>query len=95
MGIRKRKVSGLIVYLFAMDPPSIAATSSASIDNAIPGLTTQHKVLVTCNDNLENGLVFQGAYVPSNGILRITLYNSTAAAIDGVSRNWLVVAWLP
>jgi len=89
------KLKDFRIGVVSVDPPSIAAGASANVDIAVTGLTTSHRVLVMCQSDLEAGLVPQAAYVPTDGTLRIRLYNPTAAAIDGVARDWLFIAWIP
>jgi len=79
----------------SIDPPSIAAGASADIDVAVPGLKTGHVVIAMCQGPLEVGLVPQAAWVPVADTLRVRLYNSTGAAIDGVARGWFYIAWMP
>jgi len=79
----------------AVDPASIAAGASGNTDVTVTGLTTSHKVIAMCQDALEAGLCPQAAYVPAADTLRIRLFNPTAAAIDGASRSWLYIAWIP
>jgi len=95
MGLPKRKFTGVVSGTVAVDPPSIAAGASANVDITVPNLTTAHKVIVMCQDVLEAGLVPQGAYCQALNTLRIRLYNPTAAAIDGTSKSWFYIAWIP
>jgi hypothetical protein len=92
---RDRLEKSLLVGTVTIDPPSIAAGSTANVDVSVPGLTTSHKVLVMCQDNLEHGLIPIAAYVPSDGTLRVRITNFTSAAIDGAARTWFYIAWIP
>jgi len=89
------KLKGFKIGTVSIDPPSIGAGASANVDVAVSGLTTSHRVVAMCQSDLEAGLVPQAAYVPAADTLRIRLYNPTAAAIDGVARDWLYIAWVP
>jgi len=89
------KLKGFMLGVVSVDPPSIAAGASANVDVAVSGLKTSHKVLAMCQSDLEAGLVPQAAYASTDGTLRIRLYNPTAAAVDGVARDWLFIAWIP
>jgi len=86
------KIANFMIGLVVADPPSIAAGAAANIDLGVTGLTVDHFVTAECQDELEAGLVPIAVYVPSADVLRIRLYNPTAAAIDGASRNWRYVA---
>jgi len=88
-------IEGFMMGVVSVDPPSIGAGASANVDVTVSGLTTSHRVVAMCQSDLEAGLVPQAAYVPADGTLRIRLYNPTAAAIDGVARDWLFIAWIP
>jgi len=77
----------------SIDPPSIAAGASANVDVTVSGLAVGDRILVMCQEDLEAGLVPQAAYVPAADTHRVRLYNPTGAAIDGVARTWLWVAF--
>jgi len=79
----------------SVDPPSIAAGAAVNVDVTISGLTTDHVVLLQIPAALEAGLVYGGCVVTAANTLRIRLANVTAAAIDGVARDWKYVAWTP
>ena len=79
----------------SIDPPSIAAGATANVDVTVTGLTTSHKVIVLCQEDLEHGLVCIGAYVPAADALRVRVTNWTAAAIDGVARTWAYLVFIP
>jgi len=89
------KLKDFLIGVVSVDPPSIAAGASANVDVTVSGLKTTHKVIAMCQSDLEAGLVPQAAYVPAADTLRIRLYNPTGAAIDGVARDWLYIAWIP
>ena len=74
----------------AVDPPSIGAGVAVNVEVTVSGLETTDNVLVVCKEDLEAGLVPVAACVPAADTLRIRLFNSTAAAIDGASLTW---AW--
>jgi len=78
-----------------VDPPSIGAGAATDVTATVTGLTTGHKVLVSCQGALEVGLVPQGARASAANTLAIRLYNPTAAAVDGTTKEWLYIAWIP
>jgi hypothetical protein len=92
---RDRLEKNLLVGTVTIDPPSIAAGSTANVDVSVPGLTTSHRVLVMCQSDLEHGLVPIAAYVPDANTLRVRITNFTGAAIDGAARTWFYIAWIP
>jgi hypothetical protein len=89
------KLTSLIVGTVTVDPASINGGASGNTDVSVDGLTTRHKVVAMCQDALEAGLVPQAAYVPTDGTLRIRLYNATGNPIDGNARVWFFIAWIP
>jgi hypothetical protein len=92
---RDRLEKGLLVGTVTIDPPSIAAGSTANVDVTVSGLTTSHCVLVMCQSDLEHGLIPIAAYVPAANTLRVRITNFTSAAIDGAARKWFYIAWIP
>jgi hypothetical protein len=92
---RDRLEKNLLVGTVTIDPPSIAAGSTANVDVSVPGLTTSHRVLVMCQSDLEHGLIPIAAYVPAANTLRVRITNFTSAAIDGAARTWFYIAWIP
>jgi hypothetical protein len=92
---RDRLEKSLLVGTVTIDPPSIAATSTANVDVTVSGLTTSHCVLVMCQSDLEHGLIPIAAYVPAANTLRVRITNFTSAAIDGAARKWFYIAWIP
>jgi hypothetical protein len=89
------KLTNLIVGTVSVDPASIGAGTAGNTDVTVTGLTTSHKVVAMCQDALEAGLIPLAAYVPTDGTLRIRLYNATGGAIDGNARTWFFIAWIP
>jgi hypothetical protein len=92
---RDRLEKSLLVGTVTIDPPSIAAGSTANVDVTVSGLTTNHCVLVMCQSDLEHGLIPIAAYVPAANTLRVRITNFTSAAIDGAARKWFYIAWIP
>jgi hypothetical protein len=89
------KLTNLIIGTVTVDPASINGGASGNTDVSVDGLTTRHKVVAMCQGALEAGLVPQAAYVPTDGTLRIRLYNATGSPIDGAALTWFFIAWIP
>ncbi len=77
----------------SVNPASIAAGAVGTTDVTVTGLTTSHRVVATPQGGLGAGLAVNGVSIPSNGTLRIHLYNPTAGAVDGGAVTWAVFAW--
>jgi len=90
-----KDIKGYMKGTVSVDPPSIGAGATANVDVTISGLTTDHVVVLQIPAALEAGLVYGGCVVSAANTLRIRLGNVTAAAIDGVARDWTYVAWTP
>ena len=84
-------ISGIV----SIDPPSIATIASADVAVTVAGLTTGHKVIVQCQEALENGLVCIAAWVSAVDQLTVRITNWSAAAVDGVARSWAYFAYIP
>lgn len=89
------RLKDFLMGTVSIDPPSIAAGAATNVTATVAGLTTSHKVLVCCQADLEAGLVPVAAYASAANTLTIRLFNPTAAAIDGASKAWLYIAWIP
>jgi len=89
------RLKDVLMGTVSVDPPSIGAGVATNVTATVAGLTTGHKVLVMCQADLEAGLVPIAAYASAANTLTIRLYNPTAAAIDGTSRSWFYIAWIP
>jgi len=88
-------LKGLKIGTVSVGPGSVGAGASVNVDVSVADLTTSHRVLAMCQEELEAGLVPQAAYVPLDGTLRIRIYNPTAAAVTGAARTWFYLAWIP
>jgi len=95
MGFRKRKISGLICGIIAVNIGSIAATSILDTPVVVAGLTTSHQVVVMCNGSIEAGVVIVAAWASAANTLTIRAYNTTAAPIDPATQNYFYIAWIP
>jgi len=83
--------AALDVRTVAVDPPSIAAGAKGTVDVTVTGAATGDRVIAIPPEALEAGLVPITALVPAANTVRIVLYNPTAAAIDGASRDWIII----
>jgi hypothetical protein len=77
----------------SVNPASINGGAVGTTDVTVAGLTTAHRVIVSCAGALEVGLVPQGASIPSANTLRVRLYNPTGGAVDGAALTWHYFAW--
>ncbi|MDP4160933.1 MAG: right-handed parallel beta-helix repeat-containing protein [Bacillota bacterium] len=73
----------------ALDFPSIFAFSTAELSVTVQGASLYDRVMATPNGAIESGLVWV-AYVSSTDTIKLRLANLTNAAIDPVSRAWLI-----
>ena len=85
-------ITGIRFGTVAVDPPSIAANTTTNVSMTVTGLTTSDKVWVSVVNALEDGLVLESAEVTAANTLTLGIRNTSAAAIDGASRNWQYLA---
>jgi hypothetical protein len=88
-------LDSVLIGTVTIDPPSIGAGSTVNVDVTVSGLTTNHRVIVMCQSDLEHGLMPIAAYVPAPDTLRVRITNFTGSAIDGAARTWFYIAWIP
>ena len=74
----------------SVDPPSIAATTSATFTVTLTCAATDKIILIPLS-TIEAGLIFQGANITAANTVTIRLYNYTAAAVDGVALDWVYI----
>jgi hypothetical protein len=72
----------------AVDPGSIGATSTGTVDVTITGLAAGDFVMLMRPDGLHDDLIVSGHRVQAADTLRIYLYNPTGGAIDDGSLTW-------
>jgi len=89
--VTSAKLHAVKFGLVTIDPPSIAATTTANVDVGVTGLTAGEKVRAWCLGDLEHGLICTTSYCPAANTLRVRITNWTGAAIDGAARTW---AWV-
>jgi len=88
-------LKGLKIGTVDVTPGTVGAGASVNVDVSVADLTTSHRVLAMCQGALEAGLVPQAAWVPTDGTLRIRIYNPTTAAVTGATLTWFYLAWIP
>lgn len=82
-------LKGLKAGTVAVNPPSIAATSSAEVAVSISGVAVGDIVLFEPPSGLETGLAASGTgRVSAANTVQLRLTNVTGAAVDGASRTW-------
>ena len=74
----------------SVNPPSIAATTSATFTVTLTCAATDKIILIPLS-TIEAGLIFQGANITAANTVTIRLYNYTAAAVDGVALDWAYI----
>lgn len=74
----------------AVDPANILAGAIANVDIVVGVGNVKVGDFIDGQppDTLEAGLIPIAFTCPVDGTVRIRLFNSTAGAIDGASRNW-------
>lgn len=80
------------MYSAAIDPASIAADSTADTAVAVTGVTTVDRIVAFSPIDLENGLVLKSVWASAANQITVRIQNTTAAAVDGVSKTWNFLA---
>lgn len=82
-------------HQITVDPSSIGAGSTGDTDVTVSGLETANDevMAVVPPAGLEDGLVLNGASIPSDDTVRITLLNRTGSSVDGASKSWNVMVY--
>lgn len=71
----------------SVNPPSIAATTRADVDVTVTGVVATDIVIAEPPAALNDDLIFCGV-VAGAGKFTVSLYNTTASAIDDTARTW-------
>ena len=71
----------------SVDPPSIAATTSATFTVTLTAASTD-KIILISPSTIEAGLIFQGANITATDTVTIRMYDYTTGPIDGVASTW-------
>ncbi|MBT9168881.1 MAG: hypothetical protein DDT19_02231 [Syntrophomonadaceae bacterium] len=75
-------------FTATIDPPSIAADSTANVAVAVPGVVTTDRIHALPPAALENGLVFKAVWASAANEVTIRLQNTLPTAVDGVALVW-------
>jgi len=88
-------LKGVKIGTVTISGVTVGAGTSVNLTATVSGLTTDHKVIVMCQGDLEAGLVPQAAYVSAADTLCVRLGNPTAADIAYTDKDWFYIAWIP
>jgi hypothetical protein len=81
----------LVTTTESVDPPALPAGSArGAVTVAITGVKAGDLVTVSPPQVLDDGLVFAGSDVLTDGVVTIYLHNVTGAPLDGAPRTWTV-----
>ncbi len=83
------------VFPVVVDPPSIAADSTANVIVTAIGVATNDRIVALPSTVLENGLVEKGAWASAVNQITIRLQNTLAIAVDGAPISWEFLAIRP
>ncbi len=83
------------VFLVAVDPPSIAADSTANVVVTATGAAIIDRIVALPPAALENGLVLKSVWASAADQITMRLQNTLPAAVDGVSLTWEFLAMRP
>jgi hypothetical protein len=78
-------------FVVSLNPPSIGAGALGVVTGAIAGAKTTDKVLFIAPTALEAGLVPMSARISATDIVEMTLFNPTAAPVDGAALSWTFI----
>lgn len=90
VGARGTKINKILTGTLSVNPPSIAATTRATVSVALAGLTADCRVILEPPSSLNAGLLYCGHENATNQI-NIFLYNKTGGNIDDVATIWKYV----
>ena len=94
MGISRHHLTDVKFGKVSVDPPSIGATTSATLTVTLPCTTADMIILIPPSD-IEPELIFQGADITAANTVTIRLYNYSAGAIDGAPKDWTYILLSP
>jgi len=95
--LEKSQTENVFIHIgiISINPASIAAGTVGETSVTFLGVPTNAYVVALPVDTLEAGLVPQGARVTAVNTVAVRIYNPTAGAIDGIAKNWLLIALIP
>ena len=88
LGPSATQLSGIRKVTVSVNPASINAGAVGTTAVTVAGVATGDMVHMEPPAALETGLVPISAIVTNANEVTITLFNQTAAQIDGAARNW-------
>lgn len=77
----------IVTGTVSVNPPSIAATTRTDVDVTVTGVVATDIVIAEPPAALNDDLIFCGV-VAGAGKFTVSLYNTTASAIDDTARTW-------
>ncbi|MBT9177516.1 MAG: hypothetical protein DDT20_01850 [Firmicutes bacterium] len=80
------------VFPVTIDPPLIAADSTANVAVAVPGVVTTDRIHALPPAALENGLVLKAVWASAANEVTIRLQNTLPTAVDGAALLWMFIA---
>lgn len=83
-------VKGRAVHTINVNPPSILAGATGTVDVTLTGAlpTPKHRAVFLPPDDLEAGLEVTTTTIISNDTVRITFTNHSDGTINGDARDW-------
>lgn len=78
---------GLVTGTVTIDPASVAAGETGTVDVTIAGVDASDVVVLEPPATLEDGLVVKGVRAKAGGA-DLDLYNPTGGAVDAASADW-------
>jgi hypothetical protein len=85
--IGSKNLNGFLSGTVSVNPPSILATSRASVSVTIAGVVATDIVVMEPPATLNDDLIYCGCEAGA-GVVYVNIYNPTGAAIDDSARDW-------
>jgi hypothetical protein len=93
--IPRTRLKDLIITVVAITPGSVGAGAQVTVTPGVTGITTSHQVIAWPQQALETGLVPIASWASAANTVSVVIYNPTAAAVTGATKNWVILAWIP
>ena len=81
----------ILIRTVSLDVPAIAANTASAETFAVPGLKTEHFVLVK-KQTSNAGLILADSRVSATDTLELTFWNTTGSEINPAAQDFYVVA---